>query len=109
MELRYLYTPVVDLARAVAFYGDQLQLEEAWREDTGTVAFWLPNRVAQIMCSVTEQPAGPMYLVDSLEVWISDHPDLEITIEKYDITGGSVAGFGAPDGNTFYVFDQPNA
>jgi hypothetical protein len=30
------------------------------------------------------------------------------TVEKFEIPGGSVAGFAAPGGNTFYVFDQPD-
>ena len=50
-----------------------------------------------------------MYLVDSLDEWIGAHPDLDTAVEKFEIPGGAVAGFAAPGGNTFYVFDQPDA
>jgi catechol 2,3-dioxygenase-like lactoylglutathione lyase family enzyme len=109
MKLTFLYQPVTDLDSAVAFYRDTLDWDEAWREGTDTVAFWLPGRVAQVMLSYTDQPAGPMYLVDDLAAWIAEHPAIEVAIATYDIPGGAVAGFAAPGGNIFYVFDQPNA
>jgi hypothetical protein len=109
VKLTFLYEPAENLAEAAGFYRDQLRFDEAWRESDDTVAFWLPDRSAQVMVSTTPQPAGPMYLVDSLEVWIRDHPDIVTAIEKFDIPGGSVAGFTGPEGHTFYVFDQPDA
>jgi predicted enzyme related to lactoylglutathione lyase len=109
MRFTFIYQPVDDLPAAVAFHRDVLEFEEAWREDDDTVSFWLPDRSAQIMLSTTEQPAGAMYLVDDLDTWISDHPSAVTTIAKFEIPGGAVAGFSAPGGNTFYVFDQPNA
>jgi catechol 2,3-dioxygenase-like lactoylglutathione lyase family enzyme len=109
MKLTFLYQQAVDLGAAVAFYRDRLGFEEAWREGADTVAFWLPDRTAQIMLSATEQPPGPMYLVDSLDVWIRDHPDITTAVDQVKIPGGSVAGFAAPDGAVFYVFDQPDA
>lgn len=108
MKLTFIYQPVDDLNEAVAFYRDRLGFEEAWRESDDTVAFWLPDRSAQLMLSTTREPAGPMYLVDDVDAWISDHRDVDTTVEKYEIPGGSVAGFSAPGGNTFYVFDQPD-
>ncbi len=109
MKLTFLYQPVVDLAEAAAFHRDRLGFDEAWREGDDTVAFWLPDRSAQLMVSTTPQPAGPMYLVDSVDAWVRDHPDIVTAVEKFEIPGGSVAGFAAPGGNTFYVFDQPDA
>jgi catechol 2,3-dioxygenase-like lactoylglutathione lyase family enzyme len=109
VKLTFVYQPVQDVEDAVAFYRDHLGFEEAWRDSDVTVAFWLPGRPAQIMVSTTKQPPGPMYLVDSLAAWIDDHPGITTTIEKYEIPGGSVAGFEAPGGSTFYVFDQPKA
>jgi predicted enzyme related to lactoylglutathione lyase len=109
VKLTFLYEPAENLAGAAAFYRDQLGFDEAWRESDDTVAFWLPDRSAQVMVSTTPQPAGPMYLVDSVEEWIRDHPDIVMSIKKFDIPGGSVAGFAGPEGNTFYVFDQPDA
>jgi hypothetical protein len=109
VKLTFLYQPVVDLAEATAFHRDRLGFEEAWREGADTVAFWLPDRSAQLMVSTTPQPAGPMYQVDSVDRWMRDHPDVVTAVEKLNIPGGSVAGFAAPGGNTFYVFDQPAA
>ena len=109
MKLTFLYQPVEEVEEAAAFHRDTLGFEEAWRDGGITVAFWLPGRPAQVMLSTTEQPAGPMYRVDSLDAWIRDHPDVPLTIETYPIPGGSVAGFEAPGGSTFYVFDQPDA
>lgn len=109
MKLVFLVQPVPDLDAAESFYRDRLGLEEAWREGGDTISFRLPDGSAQIMVSQTDQPAGPMYLVDDLDSWVAEHPDLEVAIPKYAIPGGAVAGFVAPGGNTFYVFDQPNA
>lgn len=109
MKLVYIYQPIEDVADAVAFHRDRLSLDEAWRDGENTVAYWLPDRSAQLMLSTTKQPPGPMYRVDSLDAWIRDHPDVVATVDKYAIPGGSVAGFAAPGGNIFYVFDQPDA
>jgi extradiol dioxygenase family protein len=109
VKLTFLYQPVEDLAEAATFYRNRLGLDEAWREGEDTVAFWLPDRAAQLMVSTTPQPTGPMYLVDSVDVWVRDHPDIVMTVETFEIPGGSVAGFAAPGGTTFYVFDQPDA
>jgi catechol 2,3-dioxygenase-like lactoylglutathione lyase family enzyme len=109
VKLRFVYQPVENVEEAAAFYRETLGFEEAWREGGITVAFWLPGRPAQVMLSTTKQPTGPMYLVDDLDAWVEDHPGIAVTIEKYAIPGGSVAGFEGPGGNTFYVFDQPDA
>ena len=108
MKLTFIYQPVNDLARAVEFHRDQLGFEEAWRESDDTVAFWLPDRSAQIMLSTVPDPAGPMYLVDSVDAWMSDHPGIA-SVEKSEIPGGSVAQFAGPGGNVFYIFDQPDS
>lgn len=109
VKLTFIYQPTDDVLAAAAFHRDELGLEEAWRDGDDTIAFWLPDRSAQLMVSSTDQPPGPMYLVDDLDTWMSDHPDVGATIEKYEIPGGSVAGFTSPGSNTFYVFDQPGA
>jgi hypothetical protein len=109
VKLTYWYWPATDLSAGVAFHRDQLGFLEAWREGSETVAFWLPDRVAQVMVSTTNQPAGPMYLVDDVGEWLVQHPDVVVGVERYDIPGGSVVGLTGPDSNVFYVFDQPNA
>jgi hypothetical protein len=108
VKLTFLYQPVENLPSAVAFHRDLLGFEEAWRESDDTVAFWLPDRSAQIMLSTAQDPAGPMYLVDSVDTWISDHSEV-VNLAKSEIPGGSVAQFASPGGNVFYVFDQPDA
>lgn len=109
MKLTFLYHPTTDLAAAAAFHRDRLGLSEAWREGTETIAFWLPERKAQIMVSTTDQPAGPMYLVDSVSAWLSAHAEIDVLIDPYEIPGGSVVGLTGADGYVFYVFDQPDA
>ena len=109
MKLTFLYQPVEDLSAAVAFHRDVLGFDEAWREADGTVAFWLPGRQVQLMLSGDRQPPGPMFLVDDLDGWVRDHPAAEVTVPRYPIPGGAVAGFAAPGAHTFYVFDQPDA
>jgi catechol 2,3-dioxygenase-like lactoylglutathione lyase family enzyme len=110
LKLTFIYQPIEDLREAVAFYRDRLGFEEAWREGDDTVAFWIPDRSVQIMVTTEKTgPVGPMYLVGDVDAWISDHPDVVVTVAPVTIPGGSVAGFAAPGGHTFYVFDQPGA
>lgn len=106
MKLAYLYLPVSDVDAAVAFHLDQLGLEEAWREDDGTVAVWLPDRSAQIMIGSDELPAGPMYEVDDVDAWVADHAGIEIEVERFEIPGGAVVGLSGPAEHVFYVFDM---
>ena len=108
MKLTFLYTPAQDLAAGVAFYRDSLGLQEAWRDGEITVAFWSPDRSVQVMVSTTDQPAGPMYLVDDLSAWTAAHDDVPMVVPRSSIPNGAVAGFADPMGNVFYVFDQPD-
>ena len=109
MKLTFIYQPVDDLTASVNFHRDVLGFEEAWREGDDTVSFWLPGRSAQLMLSTDPKPSGPMYLVDSLESWMRDNAQYTVVISPYAIPNGSVAGFEAPGGGVFYVFDQPGA
>lgn len=109
MKLTFLYQPVKDVSEAATWNRDELGLTEAWREGTDTVAFWLPDRSAQIMASTTDIPAGPMFLVDSVGDWLAAHPDIPIAVDRYEIPGGSVVGLTGPNTYTFYIFDQPDA
>ncbi|RLV50717.1 hypothetical protein D9V37_01765 [Nocardioides mangrovicus] len=109
MRLTFYYAPVTDLAAATAYYRDQLGFDEAWREGDDTVSFWMPGRVGQVMLSLTEQPPGPMYLVDDLAEWLASHPGVDLISPPYAIPGGRVAGVRGPESNAYYVFDQPDA
>lgn len=109
MKLRFLYCPTDDLGAAAAFHREVLGLEEAWREGEDAIAFWLPDRSAQIMVGTDPKPAGPMYLVDDVVSWLDAHPEPTVVVERYAIPGGSVAGVAGPGDYVFYVFDQPDA
>ena len=106
MRLTYLDEPAPALGDLVAFYRDVLGLEESWRDGNRTVAFWAPDRRVQLMVSTTEQPAGPMYLVDDLEVWTAAHREVPLRVAPTEIPGGVVAGYASPSGQVFYVYDQ---
>lgn len=74
VQLKCLYNPVSDIDVAATFFRDQLGFEEAWRDGSLTVAFRIPDGIAQVMCSLPDQPPGPMYVVDDLDDWIDTHP-----------------------------------
>jgi catechol 2,3-dioxygenase-like lactoylglutathione lyase family enzyme len=52
MKLSYFYVSVPELQPALAFYRDELGLDEAWREGDGTVAFELPGSSVRLMLDV---------------------------------------------------------
>lgn len=106
MKLTYLYQPVVDLAAAVDFHRTHLGWKEAWRDGDETVAFWLPDRSAQVMLSTSGKAPGPMYRVDDVTGWLADHPDLVVVVPQESIPGGSVVGFETPGEHVTYVFDR---
>jgi predicted enzyme related to lactoylglutathione lyase len=109
MKLTFIYAPVADLNAAIAHYRDVLGLDESWREGDHTVAFQLPDTDVQIMVSVDEGAAGPMYLVDDVAAFIEAHPKLEVAIPHTEIPDGHRAGFVDPAGNLMYVLDQTGA
>ena len=106
MKLTFMYTPTTNLSPMIAFYRDTLGWSEAWREGDDTVAVRGPDSDVQVMVSLTDQPAGPMYLVDSVEAFLTQTAGLTVSIEPYGIPDGTVAGLVDPAGNTFYAFDQ---
>src|SRR5829696_4503671 len=101
-----MYQPVTDLSEAVDFYRIQLGWEEAWRDGSETVAFWLPDRSAQVMLSISGKAPGSMYRVDDVEGWLAAHPDVSVVVPQEAIPGGSVVGFETPGKHVAYVFDQ---
>ena len=106
-EFRFLYQPVDDLGASVDFYVDVLGFEEAWTDGDVSVGLWFPGRAGQVMLSTSGKPAGPMYLVESLDEWVAQHPEIALAVERDAAGKGSVAGFKDPGGNVFYIFDQP--
>jgi predicted enzyme related to lactoylglutathione lyase len=108
MKLRFVYARAESLATSVAFYRDTLGWSEAWREGDDTVAFQLPESDVQVMVSTTDQPAGPMFLVESVDRFLTETHGLNITVKPFEIPDGKVVGIADPAGNTLYVFDQAN-
>ncbi len=92
MKLAFLYQPVPDLDAAAEYYAKTLRWEEAWRDDA-SVAFWLPDRSAKVMLSISGKPPGPMYLVDDLDAWLDEHPDPQAEVDRDSAGSGTVIGF----------------
>jgi catechol 2,3-dioxygenase-like lactoylglutathione lyase family enzyme len=110
MKLTFLFQPVSDLKQAAEFYR-ALGLDESWREGEDTVAFALPGSEVELMVCVPpgdgpEWRGGGMYLVDSVERFIAEHPDLKWAGEVSELPGGRSAAFLDPAGNAIHLFDQ---
>lgn len=110
MKLTFIYVPVPDLPPALAFYRDQLGLDEAWREGEGTVAFGLPSSDVQIMVDVPlddgpNWASGPMYLVDDLDAYMKDHAAMPHVGDVIADPNIRFATYTDPAGNPFHVFE----
>ncbi|HWM22676.1 MAG TPA: VOC family protein [Ilumatobacteraceae bacterium] len=111
MKLSYVYVSVPELQPALAFYRDELGLDEAWREGEGTVAFELPGSPIQLMLDVPPDDharwsSGPFYEVDDVERFVGEHPQLTWVGESIDVPGGRSASLSDPAGNIIHIFDQ---
>jgi predicted enzyme related to lactoylglutathione lyase len=106
MQLAFVYAPVDQLAPAVAFYRDTLGWSEAWREGDHTVAFAMPGTEVQLMVSVDDGPAGPMFLVDDVREHLTANPGIPFTTVPTDIPDGTIAITQDPAGNPIYLLDQ---
>ena len=110
MQLKFLYHPVSDIEGAVTFFRDRLGFEEAWRDGNLTVAFRVPDGSA-LSDVLPHRPATPARCISSTTSTTGSPPTpaSKSAWPGQRSLGGAVAGFNSPDGNTFYVFDQPNA
>ncbi|WP_166354937.1 VOC family protein [Phytoactinopolyspora limicola] len=111
MRLTYFYQPVPDLKAALAFYRDELGLNEAWREGDTTVAFELPGTPIQLMIDVAPDSGqqwkpGPFFEVDDVEQFAKERSGVTWAGPVIDVPGGKTAAFTDPGGNTIHVFDQ---
>jgi hypothetical protein len=110
MKLEFLYAPVARIDEALALYRDGLGLTEAWREGENTVALNLPDTDVKLMLDA-EAPAaqpGPLFVVDSVAAFRSDHPGLNYE-ENLEIPGGWLTSFTDPWRNVVYLMDQSTA
>jgi catechol 2,3-dioxygenase-like lactoylglutathione lyase family enzyme len=107
MKLAFVFLPVSDLARAIAFYRDTLGLDEAWREGDHTVAFSLPSTdVALMLGNEPDSAAGPLFLVDSVtDFYEQNRSALNFRFEPRDIPPGLYTIFDDPAGNVIRVMD----
>jgi catechol 2,3-dioxygenase-like lactoylglutathione lyase family enzyme len=114
MKLTFIYQSVEDLPAALAFYRDELGLDEAWREGESTVAFELPGSPVQLMLDTRPDDSerwnsGAFFQVDDVVAFTKQHPDIRWIGEVMDVPGGRSAAFSDPSGNIVHVFDQQAA
>jgi predicted enzyme related to lactoylglutathione lyase len=111
MKLEFIYTPVSDMAAALALYRDELGWEEAWREGESTVSLKLPGTDVQLMLDATDPDAGgavgPIFVLDDVKRFFAERPaGLRASGDPAEIPGGFLATLQDPSGNTIYVMDQ---
>ena len=109
-NVEFLYLPVNDLQKALAFYRDGLGWSEAWREGETTVSLKMPGDHLQLMIDeVDDEPLrpGPVVSVDDVRTWHADRRDiLQFWRPPAKIPGGYWAAFEDGLGNAVYIADQ---
>jgi len=115
VKLSFLYHPVRDVAAAVAFYRDELGLDEAWRMGDDTAAMQLPGSDVTVMLSVDadpEAPASGFFQVDDVDEFHRRHADrITFVDEPQDLPPIRYASFRDPDGNLIRLWadlESPN-
>jgi len=107
MTLAFLYQPVADLKRAVAFYQQELGLEIAWREGETTAGLKMPGTDVRLMLDVGEGIPGPVFQVDSVDAFYVHRRDrYRWTTPPTDIPGGRWAVFLDPDDKPVRILDE---
>ncbi|MGH9186019.1 MAG: VOC family protein [Acidimicrobiales bacterium] len=114
MELWFVYVPVPEIKPALAFYRDQLGLEEAWREGEDTVAFKLPGTETQLMIDRVGDAGsayvGPLFGLPSVDgFFAANQGKVEFDGEPQDIPGGRLVAARDNAGNALYFMDQTTA
>lgn len=108
-KMTFVYMPVHDMKKALAFYRDQLGLDEAWREGDGTVVFKLPGSETELMLDLYEPEAtsGPMFIIPSVdEFYAAQQGKLDFVAEPVDIPPGRSVTVRDPFGNMLYFVDM---
>lgn len=110
-KLDMLYVPVRDAKRALAFYGEYLGLEEAWREGDTTVVFHLPGTEVKLMIDEhgedsTDTP-GPLFQLPSVDdFYAQQEGKLSFVQVPVDVPVGRWAAAKDPAGNSLYFIDM---
>jgi predicted enzyme related to lactoylglutathione lyase len=111
MKLLFLYHPVTDLQKALAFYRDELGWDEAWREGDTTIAMQVPGSELQVMLDVADSSAeGPalgssgFYEVDDVDAFLTAHSGITPVEGPTDLPPIRYASFRDPAGNAFRLF-----
>lgn len=110
MKLKYLFYPVKDLRRSLAFY-KKIGMEEAWWADQNTVTLNIPGSNVQMMLEQDEAEdkltPGGMFLVDSVDQFYREHADdYDFKIKPCDVPPGRYAAFEDASANTIRVVDS---
>ena len=109
MKLRFIYTPVKDIAIAKAFYVDVLGAKVEWDEGPLTCSVKLPGDHVQVMLDQdpSEGPAaGPFYAVPSVHAFMEKNPSLTFVRGPVRIPPGWYAIFEDSEGNPIRVMDD---
>ena len=110
MQLTYLYHPVTDIAKAVAFYRDVLGWDEAWRMGDDTAAMQIPNSTVTVMLAIDPDPsaaASGFFGVDDIDAFYRDNRDrINFIEEPQDLPPIRYASFRDPDDNLFRLYTE---
>jgi catechol 2,3-dioxygenase-like lactoylglutathione lyase family enzyme len=107
VTLAFLYQPVTDLKRSLAFYQEELGLEIAWREGETTAGLKIPGTDVRLMLDIDEGAPGPVFQVDSVDAFYAQHRNrYHWTTLPTDIPGGRWAVFLDPDRKPVRIFDE---
>jgi predicted enzyme related to lactoylglutathione lyase len=109
--LNAFYLPVHDMNKALTFYRDQINLEEAWREGDLVMAFLLPETDVQLIIGQSTENssfvAGPVFAIPSVdELYAREQDRFEFVGEPVDITSGRLATVRDSSGNYLYFIDM---
>src|SRR5260370_8477422 len=110
-KMCFVYVRVGNLKSALAFYRDQLGLDEAWREGDRTVVFKLPGTEVELMLDLVEEggTTGPAFILPSVDVFYAARREtLAFVGTPTDIRPGRAAALIDPSANILYFFAISN-
>jgi catechol 2,3-dioxygenase-like lactoylglutathione lyase family enzyme len=100
MELTFLYHPVKNIEKAVAFYRDILGWDEAWRMGDDTAAMQIPNSPIMVMLAIDQDPsarASGFFGIDDVDAFYRDNRDrIDFVDEPRDLPRFATPRFVIP-------------